>query len=278
MMLLALLALSSPVHAQQIEMLKPGQFSEAEVKIVEKLSQEFNPRLTTLLPTRIRIGKVRSSDPNKSNYTHFDPRKDKQQVTIYISRSIQDPVQFAATVCHELGHVMAAGPINSSGSTLRDYWIKTYTPTEGQADYFAAMKCIPRLKDVLPVYGTHPLCQDAKDPARCSLVINVGQIEIDALLKNRASGNPLPAVKIGDRSRLRLPYTTYTGYQDEACRLQSWVAGALCDEDPYRMFSPTNEDEGACVTGKGARPRCWYARGTEAHNTLYGEEANIGLK
>jgi hypothetical protein len=252
------------VQAQKIQMVKPAGFDEAQTRIVQKLTEEFAPRLKTLLPTRIEIEKVKSSDPNKSNYTNLNPKK--QLLTIRISKSITDPMEFASTVCHELGHIMAAGPISDESRIYRDAWIRTYTDVEGQCDYFAAMKCIPRLKDVLPAVAANPLCAGAADVQRCSLVLAAGKNAIDSM--NAASGGK-ETVNFGDRTHYRIPVSTYSGYQDYACRLQTWQAAGMCSVDPYVDFSPTDEDQGACIDGAGARPRCWYLRGSKASVYAY---------
>jgi|GEM_PF-2827971 len=257
--------------AQAIEIIHPEKFTPDEVRVIQKIGDAFAVELDALKPLPLRIEKIKSTDPKSSDYTRFDGRK--QRVTISISRAVTDINVFASTVCHELGHVLGgSGPVTADlpdAQAMRE-GIPTYTNIEGQADYFAAMKCIPRLADVLPPVEPHSLCQGAVDEARCSLVMTIGKIAINAMVDRRNQqarkdgirGQLPRELDYGDRSNYRLPLTTYSGYSDDACRLQTWKAAALCDVDSWVDFSPTDEDQGACVDGAGMRPRCWYLRGS----------------
>jgi len=267
--------------AHAIEILNPHKFTPDEIRVVQKLGDAFAVELDALKPVPLRIEKIKSSNPNSSDYTNFDGRK--QRITIRISMAVDGVDQFASTVCHELGHVLGgSGPVtvDSPGAQAMRQGIPTYTNIEGQADYFAATKCIPRLAEVLPAVEPHPLCQGAADEARCSLVMTIGKLAVNGMIhranrqarKNGNEGRLPEDVDFGARSRYQPPKTTYSGYGDYACRLQTWEAAALCEVDPRIDFSPTDENQGACTHGPGMRPRCWYLRGSTPSVSPHGPQ------
>ena len=53
--------------------------------------------------------------------------------------------------------------------------------------------------------------------------------------------------------------TIINGYPGTQCRLDQYVAGALCNVDEDIDTSATDEKIGTCMKGLGARTSCWFA-------------------
>lgn len=256
------LSLIPAAHARLIELGGRVAFTEAEERMVELANEGFRAELEAL-EWRIRIEK--RGEDERGSRTEFGGKR----ITIAVTGDVRDPFDFAGTFCHELGHILShSALVTAEGRVMREY-VPGYTNVEGECDYFAASKCVPRIAAALPVVPIHELCRKAPDPARCSVVAETGLRTVNSMIRkdrHHARGPVDFRTPTWDMD----PAATYSGYGDFACRLRTFFAGGWCEADPLRAFSPESESANACMKGPGARPRCWHVPGTAASASRYG--------
>lgn len=179
------------------------------------------------------------------------------------------PEGLMLVVCHEIGHHLGGYPRyneNMSGMS-----------TEGQADYFATAKCARAIysamnpktnqnwawanKTRLPVEVTGPCMKNF--PGQPEAAIYCARSSMAAL----ALAQVLGTTQNGARPNMSFDHkdpsvvtATFESHSKAQCRLDTYVAGALCGADPQVPFSPANPTQGACVDHQkdGTRPACWY--------------------
>ena len=173
---------------------------------------------------------------------------------------------FAVVVCHELGHHLGGAPKKMRKRKL------TWASNEGQADYFATMKCLRKYMETqdnikivkkLKVPSTvKAICNkqfsDSKEIAMCSRGAMAGLSLANLFKSLRKQKTPLkfetPDKKIVTRTKHSHPASQ--------CRLDTYFAGAICEKDHYTDVSSTNEDQGVCSRKFGdeigVRPLCWF--------------------
>ena len=170
---------------------------------------------------------------------------------------------FAMVLCHELGHHIAGAPKVS-------FWASN----EGQADYFASMKCLKRLyesddnmkiisKMRIPkvvkskckkVYG-----DDNEDYAMCVRSAKAGE-SLALLFKDLRKLKSAPKFSTPDKKKVS---STFDKHPDPQCRLDTYFQGALCDKsykEPVDLGGDLNQ--GVCTRSNGyemgLRPLCWF--------------------
>lgn len=168
---------------------------------------------------------------------------------------------FALVLCHELGHHLARIPRKPYSS---------WASAEGQADYFANLKCFRRyLERVAPaVQGAPPellsRCaasfiqpQDVSDCARgLTAARALGAVLAD--LEGLVAGE-YPQLETPDRT-----VVTETNVEHPAaqCRLDTYRAGSLCPVGWADGLSVTDARKGVCHSQnlpEHGRPACWFA-------------------
>lgn len=171
---------------------------------------------------------------------------------------------FALVLCHELGHQIGGAPkVNR--------FFNTWASNEGQADYFAALKCLRETflnDDNESIIATlnapkivvdkcavsHP---DKRDQAICirSSMAGDSVAKLFAALRNSTPAKfetPDPNVVSSTDDR-------HPAFQ---CRLDTFFQGSLCSKDFRDEVSQRDEKIGTCnkSTGDtvGTRPLCWF--------------------
>lgn len=163
---------------------------------------------------------------------------------------------FALVVCHEIGHHIGGAPQAFGGMS-----------NEGQADYFASTKCMRRYlrkKDFktnktfsVAEEKCNKLFTNAQEVNHCILTAqgSMSLSRIFAVLQ----GVDMPMFETPDTSIARR--TNYK-HPPAQCRLDTFFAGALCDNDIDTPFSGKDEAQGACYKASGDefgyRPHCWF--------------------
>jgi hypothetical protein len=187
----------------------------------------------------------------------------------------------AAYVCHEVGHLVGGYPFKGDAN-LQDYG--TASATEGQSDYFAAKDCLPRLwAEELTENVTAASLLRESERARCRAAYpdEASRALCGRILFTGLATSWIFKEEMGEKAT---PYPSFdTPDLTEAsgrgiakppsqCRLDTFVAGALCDVKavgtevpgfvpPYDQFSDARVESSrpfACQEGPGARPRCWF--------------------
>ena len=168
-------------------------------------------------------------------------------------------------LCHELGHFFGGAPKQFRGRSE----IRSWSSAEGQADYFAATKCLPKLFSHLDSSGYHDNLQ----------ADSVNQKEVDKICSDRTCSKILLAGLSATRvfaslkpwwkePQFETPNKSSVGvitldHPDPQCRLDTIVSGSFC-ENREEDFHPTDPKVGACVKTElltniqGSRPTCWY--------------------
>lgn len=174
-----------------------------------------------------------------------------------LARSKEVTVEgFALVVCHEIGHHLGGAP----------FWANnTWAAAEGQADYYSTLKCFKRafgkenvkLANVLPevTEKCEKIWKNSEELALCEREIS-GGLSLASLLAD-LGGDNVPTLATPDTSVVTK--TIINGYPGTQCRLDQYVAGALCNVDEDIDTSATDEKVGTCMKGLGARTSCWYA-------------------
>lgn len=166
---------------------------------------------------------------------------------------------FALVVCHELGHHLGGAPKKPEAE---------WATNEGQADYFAAMKCFRKTfgddDNIAMVKNMkiHPhitkKCMEsfsnAHDIALCQRA-STGAMSVSSLVGGGVKVNPSTPDK-------GVVSATYHGHPKGQCRMDTYFAGALCDKKFYEDVDSVDPKIGVCTREGGytigVRPRCWY--------------------
>lgn len=163
---------------------------------------------------------------------------------------------FALVICHEIGHHLGgapkADPIMSG---------------EGQSDYFASTKCMRRYfrtkqfekenNDSYAMEKCSLVYKNEKDIEHCVLTAK-GGISLSRIFAVLTDVE-MPNLDTPDPNIARRTNSRHAGAQ---CRLDTYFAGALCDNDIELRFSPTDTSIGGCHPNNGdkigLRPACWF--------------------
>jgi hypothetical protein len=180
------------------------------------------------------------------------------------------PDSFTLVLCHELGHHLAGSP-KWRWLFGRAIWISI----EGQADYFATLKCARELwqdedseaivaaaieKRELPPLVTEK-CQKAfdspKEIALCQRTALAGKA-LSALFAETETGNS-PDFDRPDPAETK---RTFENHPKAQCRLDTYFAGAVCAKSKDEGLSDEDPTVGTCSQERGdilgVRPLCWY--------------------
>lgn len=173
---------------------------------------------------------------------------------------------FALVACHELGHHFGGAPRYTR-------YGGTWASSEGQADYYGTLKC---MKHYLNGEDNVGYIANVKVPATVSKKCNaVYSDSDDAAICVRSSlaglllaqilnelGGGSSTVSFDTPDTRVVSTTLYNNYPAVQCRLDSYVAGALCNKSVDELTSSTNVLAGTCNTSQGdvigVRPLCWF--------------------
>jgi hypothetical protein len=159
-------------------------------------------------------------------------------------RSEMNAAGFALVACHEVGHHLGGYPTYASAP---------WAANEGQSDYFSTVACAKKIFGDLDA-GTINSNAKAKceakysDPAKknaCFVSVSAGQ-SLGNLLGN-LGGTGFPNYDTPDKSVKKADE-----HPKAQCRLDTYLAGALCDQPWVDSLIPTDMS-GTCNT----RPKCW---------------------
>ena len=174
---------------------------------------------------------------------------------------------FMMVVCHELGHLIGGAPKKTPASGIGLRWASN----EGQADYFAGLKCMRRVLenddnvaiveemqiDSEVTKKCKSIYKSATEVALCQRVAMAGKSS--AMLLGDLGGNSNVKFLTPDSSSVT---RTNDNHPVAQCRLDTYFAGALCDKSILEDVSKTDAIPGTCIKkdgyDKGVRPLCWY--------------------
>ena len=168
---------------------------------------------------------------------------------------------FFAFACHELGHLIGGAPFVEAGNlnSLRG-------SVEGQADYFTSLKCLPRLfqqknwpTELSPPDIVKKYCQIHNRSERQTSCVKTIMASLDFVRFIEQDIGTSVLAQLDQKDPIEVPTRTLINYPKTIqCRLDTLLAGALCQADPSEATDDLNPNIGACSHGIGARPRCWF--------------------
>lgn len=169
---------------------------------------------------------------------------------------------FALVACHELGHHLGGWPRKRPRHVFSN---------EGQADYFANLKCLRRLfgpgaagtftrMEEEPVSETACAASfaDAGERALCRRGAMAG-LSIARLFRELGREPQEPRLETPDLNRVEATINTHPATQ---CRLDTYFQGSLCPQPASVAVDYDDPAPGTCTFSQGfavgLRPRCWY--------------------
>ncbi|RLA62922.1 MAG: hypothetical protein DRQ88_13075 [Epsilonproteobacteria bacterium] len=168
---------------------------------------------------------------------------------------------FLLIVCHELGHYMGGAPKALRGNSEKLSW----SSIEGQSDYFATSKCLPRIfKNHIEnreIIKSAPSKNLRKAQARCGLEdalcirVAMAALSVSKVFHSLREFETYPDLEKIDQS---VAYVMEYGHPSPQCRLDTFLNGINCKDKHQIMFDNKNPTIGSCVTKNAERPRCWY--------------------
>lgn len=174
---------------------------------------------------------------------------------------------YALVICHELGHHLGGSPQKTTqeGSSI-------WPSTEGQADYFATLKCLRKVfrhddnvEVMKPLTVSEEVRTKCSEPfkeewekAMCMRTTMAG-IAI-AHISSDIRQTEAPQIETPDSSVVE---KTFEAHPLPQCRLDTYFQGSICEVSSYRSVSNSDETTGTCHSKKGhtlgTRPLCWFS-------------------
>lgn len=166
-------------------------------------------------------------------------------------------------LCHELGHHLGGAPKKGTNR---------WSSAEGQADYFATMKCLRKwwkeetwIEPSIPDYVIAECAQSYSTQADQRLCQRISLVGLSvAKMFQALHQEALPRFETPDTNQVSRTNPLHSNAQ---CRLDTYFQGALCPVSEGIDFTYADEKMGAChpLLGddRGIRPGCWYATRTE---------------
>ena len=162
-------------------------------------------------------------------------------------------------VCHELGHYFGGAPKLLRGQSGRKSW----SSVEGQSDYYATAKCLPRLleeeegKDLAePLVSPEPLIGDIDCLDQLCLRLKEASLAASMIISDLVQEPWDPEIDLRDPTVVS---ETLRHHPSAQCRLDTFVAGIACRHLAESSFDDENPELGACQEQFSARPKCWFA-------------------
>jgi hypothetical protein len=176
----------------------------------------------------------------------------------------------ALVICHEIGHHIGGAP-KKGGSGWGGVGM-SWASNEGQADYFATLKCLRKtwIND-----NNSAIAKSLKAPAIVNETCkkNYKSDKVDTAICVRSSmaglsvsnlfavlgGLTQPKFETPDKVVVK---STDDNHPKAQCRLDTYYQGSLCDINPNDDVSQKEEVQGTCHKSLGhsigLRPLCWF--------------------
>lgn len=178
-------------------------------------------------------------------------------------------------VCHELGHHIGGAP-KKGASAGGGWWggetTASWASNEGQADYFATLKCLRKtwMNDnnvaIAKALNAPKIVTDA-----CSKTYKKNKIDSALCVRTSMAGlsvgnlfavlGKLPQPKF-DTPDANVVKVTDDNHPKAQCRVDTYYQGSLCDVNMNEDVSQKEEVKGTCHASLGhkvgLRPLCWF--------------------
>lgn len=172
---------------------------------------------------------------------------------------------FSLVICHEIGHHIGGAPKKVS------YWSNPWASNEGQADYFATLKCLRRIwqnEDNGAVISGMNV--PAKLAETCSKNWS-NSSDYAVCVRGGMAGDSVArlfaALRSESPSKFETPDARVVSRTDDnhpatQCRLDTYFQGALCEVSMNDDVEQNSEVTGTCHGSLGhtvgKRPLCWF--------------------
>ncbi len=173
---------------------------------------------------------------------------------------------FSLVICHEIGHHIGGAPRKVSP------WSSPWASNEGQADYWATLKCLRR---VWETDNNEEVVRAMDVPAALSKACSeqhlwnqdyytcirggMAGMSVSKLFQALRDSSVEPKFDTPDPKVVTRTDDNHPAYQ---CRLDTYFQGALCEVDMREDVSASSEVTGTCHGSlghaKGTRPLCWF--------------------
>lgn len=171
---------------------------------------------------------------------------------------------YLLVMCHELGHHLGGAPKKLETRTAQ------WSSAEGQADYFATLKCLRSLfenddnRSIVSSMNVPPIVREkcaafakASERALCERISLAGHSV--SLVSADSQRKPAPEFDQPDTSVVD---ETYVKHPKAQCRLDTYFQGSLCPVPNSVHVSQKDEVRGTCHPSlghvEGNRPLCWF--------------------
>jgi len=164
-------------------------------------------------------------------------------------------------VCHELGHYMGGTPKALRGNSGKLSW----SSVEGQADYFATSKCLPKIfknqsenREIIKSVPGKNLrkaqSKCGKEDAQC-IRVAMASLAVSKVFHSLGEFEQYPDLDKNDQT---VAYVIEDGHPSPQCRLDTFLNGINCKSKHEVMFDLKDPTIGACEGDRANRPKCWY--------------------
>ncbi len=265
-------------------MRKAGGLSEAQFNaVIDKVEGVYSPIVSS-------IGGNLNVDRNWSDATvnaYASQSGKNWKVAMFGGLARHETITedgFALVICHEIGHHIGGAPKKGETQTTGGgggWWggssstsnIASWASNEGQADYFANLKCLRRVflnddnakivKSLNAPKSVVDACNKAnksnKDDKEICVRASMAGMSVSRLFMALRNSNTEPSFDTPDKAVVTRTDDNHPAYQ---CRLDTYFQGSLCEVDFNTDVSQNNEIVGTChgLNGqtKGLRPLCWF--------------------
>ena len=251
--------LNIPVNAFRMGGLSESQFNA----IIDKIEAIYSP-IASNMGGRLSIARKWEDGTVNANATRSFSA---WNVNMYGGLARHETITedgFALVLCHELGHQLGGAPKVAM-------FFNKWASNEGQADYFAALKCLRKtfLNDdntsiVSTLNAPEILVSSCnkehanKDDANICIRTGMAGVSVANLFAALRSSAPAK-FETPDTSVVASTNDAHPAYQ---CRLDTFFQGSLCSAGMNDDVSQKEEVQGTCHKSlghsTGLRPFCWF--------------------
>lgn len=231
-------------------------------QLLERVQITMGPEIKKILNKKLIIT-LAWNDPTVDAHATRDD--DNNAVIIVNGGLARHPLMtrdgLLLVACHEIGHHLGGAPKAFRGTSNLRGW----SSAEGQADYFATTKCLPRIfSDGLDIKTTdseidNVNLKSALLKCRDDICVRIALagLSVSKIFASLKIGTPDPKILKND---LTVMSKTIYAHPNPQCRLDTYLSGANCDVSIDIPFDNHDHKLGACLSlSKGARPSCWFS-------------------
>jgi len=260
--LLELFACDGGLNPKNIELSQHLMNSSMTEELFKSTIEHFEKKLGPWVEDEFFKELVIFKSWNSNTINAFaDQDERKMMITIYGGIARYESMtedSLSLVLCHELGHHLGGAPKKTA---IR------WSSAEGQADYYATMKCLKHLwekeeKKVEVPELVKTECQKIYPKSQEQILchrISKASHEVSLLFQYLDRDSIPPDFSTPDVSRVN---STQLMHPYAQCRLDTYFQGVLCKRDPRELMDDVREDVGVCQKKQGdlvgLRPSCWF--------------------